>query len=151
MPDLSAITATLLTNFFTVRFRPCEAPGTLPMESLPREVRDHCVDIGIRSEMFQMRCHRQNLRHGLLLAGYHEFLDRLELDPGYGWRVHLFLVDGRAVSRLYNSTDGVIGPGGPVRFDPVAFVNRRLRLIERNLRRTGRWDWRVGKFDEHES
>jgi hypothetical protein len=151
MPDLTAIADTLLTNFLTVRFRPWEASLILQMECLPHEVRERCLAIGIRSEMFQMRYHRQNLVHGLLLAGYHELLDRIEVDPDHGWRVHLFLVDDRAVDLLCDITDGKISPGEPVRFDPVAFVQRRIRLIERVYRRTGRWDWRISAFDELES
>ena len=142
MTDLTTLATTLLSNFVTVRF-PKYGPvwSVLDDEDLAPDARNRCLGHAVRCEELLIRCHRFNLRQGLRSHGYHRFLDLVEADPSGGWRFHLFLFDGAAITMLISITDGMVGPGDPVRFDPQPFIKRRLQRLKKSDRLTSRYPW----------
>jgi hypothetical protein len=142
MIDLTTLATTLLANFCTVRF-PRYRPvwNVLDDEDLAPDARNRCLGHALRCEELLIRCHRFILRQGLAEAGHHRFLDRLEADPAGGWRIHLFLLDRDGIPLLVSITDGAVGPGDPVRFDPKAFVERRLQRLKKSHRIMSRYPW----------
>ena len=64
--------------------------------------------------------------------GYRCFLDRMEPDPEGGWRLHFFVADDAALALLDELTEGDVGPGDPVSFDPGRFVLERIRHLFEN-------------------
>jgi len=142
MTDLSTLATTLLGNFVTVRF-----PGYEPVwdvlddENLAPDARHRCLGHALRCEELLIRCHRFNIRQRLIEAGHHQFLDLVEADPAGGWRIHLFLADDAVVGLMQEITDGVIGTGDPVRYDPKAFVERRLQRLKKSDRLMSRYPW----------
>jgi len=142
MTDLSALKATMLANFITVRFGRYEHVWTVLEEDLAFDVRVRCLNHALRAEILSIRCHRANLRAALFRERHRQFLDYVEGDPGGRWRIHLFLGDEDAIVLLPKITTGYVGCGDPVAFDPRAFIERRLSCIEKCYRLTGRYDWR---------
>jgi len=142
MTDLTTLATTLLTNFVTVRFPRYEPVWwVLDDQDLALEARHRCLGHALRCEALLIRCHRSILRQGLAEAGHHRFLDRLEADPVGGWRVHLFLADKAAIEVMPEITDGVVGPGDPVNFNPDPFIERRLQRLKKSHRLVTRYPW----------
>jgi hypothetical protein len=142
MTDLSPLATTFLTNFVTVRFSRYQPVWmVLDDENLPVDARNRCLGHALRCEELLIRCHRFNLCQGLAEAGHRRFFDLVEADPAGGWRVHLFLADDAAIGLVVSITDGMVGPGDPVRFDPKALVERRLQRLNKSDRLTSRYPW----------
>jgi hypothetical protein len=139
--DLPTLTTTLLRNFVTVRFDRTAQLWSILDEQLTDEARARCTEIAWKGEALCVGARRNVLRLGLAERGYREFLDPVEADANGGWRIHLFLADDDAVKVVPQITDGSVSAGDPRRFDPMKFVERRLRGIERAYQRTGRWHW----------
>jgi hypothetical protein len=141
MTDLVVLAATLLSNFLTVRFPRNAEMWRVLDEDLSFEVRIRCLSHALRGELLSVGCHRHSLRLGLVRHGLRQFLDYVEGDPAGGWRIHLFLFDASAISIVPLITEGDVGPGDPVHFDPKQFVQRRLERLGILRRLTGGCDW----------
>lgn len=101
----------------------------------------HCLGHALRCDELLVRCHRLNLRQGLLGRGCSTFIDRVEGRIGVGWRIHLFLADEAAGQMLAALTGGEVGAGDPSTFDPKLFVERRTERVKNKHRLTGRYEW----------
>jgi hypothetical protein len=125
MTDLADLAADLLANFHTVRI-----PAS--------ERREDHADWWTRAKARQVErraayAARDRLRQGLVKHGYRCFLDRMEPDPDGGWRLHFFVPDDAALPLLDELTEGTVGHGDPMSFDPEEFVLEGIRyLIENN-------------------
>lgn len=142
--DPVALVATLLANFVTVRFPRNEGVWAILDADMPDVLRFTCLGYALRAETLAAGCRQIALREGLRRRGYRQVLDRLEGDPAGTWRIHLFLPATEAIDLLPELTDGTIGPGDPLAFDPAAFMSRSVQRIALVHRRTGRHSW----FDE---
>lgn len=141
MTELSALAATLLTNFVTVKLRRCEALWTWPVDNPSLELHCRLLQATLRAQMMILGCNRMYLRQRLLDDGHRAFFDYLESDGPEGWRLHFFCRSPSAVAVLQNAGLGECRPGDPVRLDPKRFVMRRLRCLERCGRIDSREDW----------
>ena len=141
MTDLVVLAATMLANFVTVRFSRNAEMWRVLDEDLSFEVRIRCLNHALRGELLSVGCYRHGLRLGLVRHGHSQFLDYVEGDPSGGWRIHLFLCDASAISIIPLITEGDVGPGDPVRFDPRQFVQRRLERLGILRRLADRRGW----------
>jgi hypothetical protein len=139
--DLSTLANTLLANFVTVRFPRNEPLWTILDEDLALDLRVGCLCHALRGELLSVGCHRHCLRLALRREGHCQFLDHVEADPTGGWRIHLFLIDADAIPLVASITEGRVGRGDPVSFDPPAFIERRVTRLEKFRRLTGRCSW----------
>jgi hypothetical protein len=120
--DTSALAATLLANFRTIRFPPTE-------EYFPRSPAHWDWWQAAKARRADRRAvfdYRQRLRCELVEHGHRHFLDYVEPDPDGGWRLHLFVTDDAAMLLLDEITEGRCGAGDPARFDPKEFVLAQL-------------------------
>jgi hypothetical protein len=120
--DSSALAAILLANFRTMRFPPSE-------ECFPRAQTHSDWWQAAKARLADRQTvhdYRQRLRRDLIAHGHRQFLDRVEPDPGGGWRLHLFVADDGAMSLLARITEGRCGAGDPASFDPKEFVQAQL-------------------------
>jgi hypothetical protein len=129
MNELVLLAAAMLANFVTVQFRRNAAMWGVLDEDLSFGVRIRCLNHALRGELLSVGCYRHGLRLGLVRHGHSQFLDYVEGDPAGGWRIHLFLRDAGAISIIALFTEGDMGPGDPVHFDPRQFVQRRLERL----------------------
>jgi hypothetical protein len=142
MTDLTTLATALLTNFLTVRFPRYEPVwNVLDDEDLAPDAHYRCRGHALRCEELLIRCQRFILRQRLIEAGHHEFLDHVEADPAGGWRIHLFLADGAAIGLMPEITDGMVGPGDPVNFNPRTLIERRLQRLKNSHRLMTRYPW----------
>jgi len=142
--DLSTLTAALMTNFVTVRFRRIGPEWDWPRPLSDSEFRR--MEQGMRTERQICHYRRAGLRTALGLAGYHRFFDYIEGDIIGDWRLHVFSADTDAVALVAENTDGIVGPGAPIDFDPPEFVGQRLQCLEKYDRLTGGYAWWDGDF-----
>jgi hypothetical protein len=122
MTDLPILAATLLANFRTIRFPPSE-------EYFPRRSTHWDWWQAAKVRRFDRQAvydYRQRLRYELIAHGHLQFLDRVEIDPDGGWRLHLFVTDDAAMLLLDKSTEGRCGTGDPASFNPEEFVQEQL-------------------------
>jgi hypothetical protein len=56
----------------------------------------------------------------------HRFFSRLEEDPAGDGRLHVFVVDERALADLKEIAGDACGPGDPIKLDPDEFIRDRL-------------------------
>jgi hypothetical protein len=120
--DLTALAATLLANFRTVRI---PAP-----DDLQRSPDDWWGSVRARrAEKRAAHACRDRLRRTLTDHG-HPFLDRLEADPDGGWRLHIFVADESAVAFLDEFTHGASGPGDPMTLNPEEFMSDQLGRLQ---------------------
>ena len=139
--DIETLADLALTNFVTVHF-PRNEPLWRPLDDdLPVITRFNCLERAIRGEVLSVGCYRMGIWLGLWDHGYNRFLDRVEGVSDDGWRIYLFLADGAAIGLLPQITNGTVGPGNPIKFEPRRFVERRLQSISKLHQRTGRWNW----------
>jgi hypothetical protein len=144
MPDLPNLAATLLAIFATVRIPASPGLRARPVAALPPRLRPSLLSMAVAGESLILGCHRQWLHSCLLEQGHRAFFDRIEGGGPDGWRLDFFCLDPSALSVLRDADVGEFGPGDPSRFNPEAFVLRRLRQMERtgHLGRPDEWwDW----------
>jgi hypothetical protein len=142
MTDLPALATTLLANCRTVRFPRYEPVwNVLDDDDLAPDARHRCIGHALRCEELLVRCHRFNLRQRLIEAGHHQFLDLVEAGSAGGWHLHIFCANDAAIALLISITDCMVSPGDPVRFDPNAFVERRLERLKKSGRLNRRHSW----------
>jgi hypothetical protein len=126
MTDRSALAATLLANFRTIRF-------ATPGDRSARSSRSHsdwwAKAKARRADRLAVDAYRDQIRRRLTEQGHRRFLDYLEPDPD-GWRVHIFVADEPAMSTLADISEGRCGPGDPVNFDPEQFVSEHIGCME---------------------
>jgi hypothetical protein len=122
MTDLPTLAATLLANFWTIRFPPTD-------EYFPRSQAhwDWWQAAKVRrADRRAVYDYRQRLRYELIAHGHHQFLDHVELGPDGGWRLHFFVAECAAMLLLDSITEGRGGSGDPVSFNPEEFVQEQL-------------------------
>jgi hypothetical protein len=120
--DTAALMATLLANFRTIRFAPTEE--CLPRSSTHRDWwRAAKARHADRQAVYD---YRARLRKALIAHGHRQFLDRVEIDPDGGWRLHLFVADDAAMHLLGEITEGRCDLGDPASFDPEEFVTTQI-------------------------
>ena len=142
--DVQTLIPILLSNFVTVRF-----PRISPeWEWLPdrSESEWRRLEDGVRGELLISQMRRTAFRIALAEAGHRRFLD-----PTEGWlsgdcRIHFFFADQSAISVVYQTNMGIVGPGDPVNFNPIEYIEAHLCDLEKQNRLTSgdRW-W---DFDE---
>jgi hypothetical protein len=120
--DLTALAATLLANFRTVRI---PAP-----DDLQRPSDDLWVTAKARRAKKRAVYACRDRRRRTLTDHGHSFLDRLEADPDGRWRLHIFVADQAAVAFLDQFTQGACGPGDPVTLDPEEFISKQLHRLQ---------------------
>ena len=130
MTDLPTLAASLIANFWTIRFpsedRPTPASRSQPVWFQLAKAR--------LAERRAANAYRDRVRRELVAHGYQRFLHYLERDPLEGWRLHILAVDADALLLLDRIADGQIGPGDPADFDPEEFVRERLGdWVERGI------------------
>jgi hypothetical protein len=140
-PTLGGLAQLLLTNFVTVHLPRCETLWRALDHDLRPQAHLRCLGHVLRAENLVVGYHRLAIRNGLWTHGHNCFLDRAELVGKSGWRIHLFVLDPGITGLLPQITQGTVGPGDPVNFDPKRFVTWRLQQMEMLYWRTGRYEW----------
>jgi hypothetical protein len=140
-PALGGLADLLLANFVTVHFPRRETLWRMLDRDLQPQAHSRCLGHALQAENLIVGYHRLAIRDGLWTRGHDCFLDRTELAGKGGWRIHLFVLDHGITRLLPEITEGTVGPGDPINFDPNRFVASRLHQIEMLRRRTGRYEW----------
>jgi hypothetical protein len=122
MTNLTALAATLLANFRTLRI-PAPDEHQRPSDDWWMTAKAR------RAEKLMAYAYRDQLRRELTDHS-HSSLDCLEVDPDGGWRLHIFVADEGAVALLDEFTQGACGPGDPVTLDPEEFISEQLRRLQ---------------------
>lgn len=86
----------------------------------------------MRTEPLICEYRRTRLCTALGMVGCHRFFDFIEGGVIGDWRLHLFSADLDALSLVFENTDGIVGPGDPVGFDPQPFIEHRLQRLEKS-------------------
>jgi hypothetical protein len=97
-------------------------------------------EYAVAAERLPVRFEQMSLRMALADANHFEFLDFLEKDD-CNWHLHLFFADKAAISVVTAHTDGTVGPGNAIGFDPQEFIRERLRNLEKSDRIRRRYPW----------
>jgi hypothetical protein len=68
-------------------------------------------------------------------------LDQIGINSAGDWAIHFYFADAGAMAVLPGHTDGTISRDNPVEHNAKAFIESRLKRLERSNRLTGRYSW----------
>jgi hypothetical protein len=140
--DISGLADTLLRNHITVNFPRSDALSELaqlPEGSSDSERRQ--LEYAIAADNLIVRMNRTLIRIGLSGNGHRQALDRIGINSAGDWAIHFYFADAAALAVLPSLTDGTISRDNPVEHNAKAFIESRLKRLERSNRLTGRYRW----------